>query len=703
MGRKSREKSSRGETRWHGAPAISFEPRGDNGIIKAHWSPEEHQQMLVQISDGLPGMKSGIDGLIEELKSILAQFDAIAIAATLSLMVLVASSEDEYSGPWSIPHLEYLLSMILALPRPPAPKEVTSDIIQQVVTLAADIMDKVRTYYVFSASAQGQSEVALSMRLHSLVVRGDGYPQHIHHLTEQLLAAIDGFLRNRLNVIGQSVLRFMELARDQVVSRLNAEMDTRREALRQALGKADANAVAQAIADTASPAAAELFRVELEDRALMDLMSSQIGENAGFLQPDKWAAWPLSSTLVTKRPFIKDGDRYYLFAVSGLLGNAPRHVEALVERLDPAYFAVPYREHRHDVTVRLASDYLTECIRPDQSAVHLYYPDPDTGDTTELDAMLLVGDTLIALEAKGGLLSDPARRGAPSVAEDVRRTVGDAFEQGTRVLRFVDSADTVTFLDSKGAQLLSVRGSDFSRRLVISVTYDHMGVVNVSLPQLRSLGGLPGQGWPWSVGIHDLAAVTEVLHSPAALLHYVQRRLAANLPMVNSFDELDYLGAYIKDGLSAVLNPGERGLDAVMLTSHTDSLDEYFYGIDAPHPPDMPRRKVPIGVSTLLTRLDEQRPQGHIAASLAVLDADEATLHRLNGAILKADREATDTRLLINCRDTVFAFGRLKQAPDSSILGERLRHDLRSGLKVIGFFWKGSIESAECDFFIASS
>lgn len=64
------------------------------------------------------------------------------------------------------------------------------------------------------------------------------------------------------------------------------------------------------------------------------------------------------------------------------------------------------------------------------------------------------------------------------------------------------------------------------------------------------MGLLSGREWPWSVFVNDLRIISEIIETPAEFLLFLERRLSVNdHPAISTFDEIDYLAMFLKEGL----------------------------------------------------------------------------------------------------------------------------------------------------------
>src|SRR5208283_4460744 len=76
----------------------------------------------------------------------------------------------------------------------------------------------------------------------------------------------------------------------------------------------------------------------------------------------------------------------------------------------------------------------------------------------------------------------------------------------------------------------------------------------------------PGE-YPWSVSLADLETVSEFSEGPDVLLHYIERRLAAQLADTETVgDEIRLFGAYLKTRMPDSMFLDDHGRRVSMIT-----------------------------------------------------------------------------------------------------------------------------------------
>jgi hypothetical protein len=179
------------------------------------------------------------------------------------------------------------------------------------------------------------------------------------------------------------------------------------------------------------------------------------------------------------------------------------------------------------------------------------------------------------------------------------------------------------------ASRLRVKSSGLNDFVLVTVNLDPLDMFTTNLNRLVTLGVLGGENLPWSVSYLDLVEIVAALEFPVQLLHFLRRRQRVNeLGFVSAFDELDWFGHYLKEGLYFEQLAEERDggeSDFVWnITGYSEDLDAYFMHDDrysTPKPP-IPRQPMPEAMRMTLRELEDAQHHGYLRVSMALLDLD---------------------------------------------------------------------------------
>lgn len=279
-----------------------------------------------------------------------------------------------------------------------------------------------------------------------------------------------------------------------------------------------------------------------------------------------------------------------------------------------------YDRHRAAWVEKAATERLAAALPGSVSWTGAKWSSPE--DESDLDGLVGCDDFAARLQCKAGRISPPARRGAPSMAEDIQAVINDAAHQHARLAKALrdHNATTIGFTPEQAAAL--------NRPLTVEVVVclDDVTVWSTETHKLRRLVSLPDTPQlPWVLSLTDLFAVTDVLQGPE-LVHYLMRRLRLEGEgKVSAHDELDWLGNYINDGLYFDDHfEGDGTPDNLRLMSFTGQFDTWYFsraGMTS-HPVPRPQQPMPTELRQLIDRLGRDRPRHWLTAGLILLNGD---------------------------------------------------------------------------------
>lgn len=254
--------------------------------------------------------------------------------------------------------------------------------------------------------------------------------------------------------------------------------------------------------------------------------------------------------------------------------------------------------------------------------------DRDQPRQGELDCLVLADDHALLVEIKAGSMTPEARRGAPdALRERLGTLIGEAHEQALRARRFMASSDEVEF--EVDDDRLRVRAAGINDFILVTVNLDALDPYTTNLNSVADFGVLGEEDLPWSVSLLDLEEIAEALEFPAQLLHFIHRRRRVNeLGFVEAYDEIDWFGHYLSEGLFFEhLVPAATQSDGKFvwsITGYSKDLDAHFMHDDRcpGDPPPIPQQSMPDDMRALLQELENAQHRGYLHLSLALLDLD---------------------------------------------------------------------------------
>lgn len=356
------------------------------------------------------------------------------------------------------------------------------------------------------------------------------------------------------------------------------------------------------------------------------------------------------------RPILLDGSGNFAAPHNALLTPAiqGRVEEALVGDKQ-AWEA--YREKRGKLVEEAATELVSRHLPGCEEYLGLEYFVPTTDEVerngsaaytklVEGDALLVVDDVAIVLEAKSGTLRGRSRAGDRlRLRGDLRRIVTGAAEQGERLRGRI--------LEDKGLRLRDGSWLDLGKvREVhtIAVSLEDLSGIATVTSELVDAGLLSGESLPWTVSLHDLRIISEIVDRPSELLLYIRRRTEPNMTRhFVAVDEIDFFMHFYAGQLYVEADPDQvrtelpqlaapttrdyrkyKKQGRELLTSRTDPVDAWYMNRLGYRqtPAAKPKMNADVDLLALVDNLAERREPGWLAMSAQLLDVDTPTQRR---------------------------------------------------------------------------
>ncbi|MEU4643376.1 hypothetical protein [Micromonospora sp. NPDC023814] len=367
------------------------------------------------------------------------------------------------------------------------------------------------------------------------------------------------------------------------------------------------------------------------------------------------------------RPILRDPDGSFVVVHGGLLIPAIRERVEEALRFDQRAWDV-YSKHRGQYVEQAAADLIVAHLPGCVSHLGLEYFVPATGVETEParytkvvegDGLLICDDVAIIIESKAVALRAQSRTGDPlRLRQDLRRIVTEAANQSERLRRRILDDGGLRLRDQNWLDLSGVREVH-----AIAVSLEDLSGIATVTSDLVAAGLLTDSALPWTVSLHDLRIISELIDRPAELLLYLRRRTEPDITRrFHAVDELDFYLHFLAAKLYAEPDPDvvhrelpQLGAPRVrdrrkyrkqqleLLTSRTDALDAwYMHRLGYRRTPaDKPRLMADRGLLQLVDDLAARAEPGWLAMSATLLSGDTPTQRRWAGL---GERLAGQTR-----------------------------------------------------------
>lgn len=265
------------------------------------------------------------------------------------------------------------------------------------------------------------------------------------------------------------------------------------------------------------------------------------------------------------------------------------------------------------------------------------------GKQYENDLLVIVDRFALVIEAKAGMVSAPAKRGAPErLFRTLQELIEDPSEQALRFIEFLNENRGDLSLKVKKGPNNRFNSADITYFIPLGVTLSHLGMTSTNLKQLIRAGVTKRsiEELVTSISLTDLEVVLDLLPQTAEKLHYFQRRreLEANIEYMG--DELDLLAWYLDDAFNLGKDQEKYGLFKMDLKSK--ELDNYIIGSAKNENVIKPGLRRSQWWKDILDRLEKMQPQNWLEISYLLHNINYEDQNTL---IQMRDRLAQDVKM----------------------------------------------------------
>ena len=348
-------------------------------------------------------------------------------------------------------------------------------------------------------------------------------------------------------------------------------------------------------------------------RSLLEDFAWVPGENDEFYAPGAFAGTPLRTLPARVKPGIVLGGNVYATDGQFVRDTAYRAIQRGVWK------RLPYRDEwlkRQAIVVEDAfPSIFARQLAGAEVLRSVHYREVGTGRWVEADRVILMADHMIVVEAKAG--NQPMQSPATSYASH-ERAIGElllkAYSQCRRFVEYLAGAREVPLFELLEGQYVEVRrlrSADYRLVLPIGLTVEAFTPFSALAKELPGVDPILDK-YPFvSMSVDDLFVLSRFLPTTGELLHYLSvRQQVAAIRGAMLFDEVDHLGAYIRDNrFDLRIRDQLKEAHQVTWSEFSDVVDRHFEGEDWESKP-VPTQTYPAKVAEILRALDERRPNG---------------------------------------------------------------------------------------------
>ncbi|PPI05320.1 hypothetical protein [Rathayibacter sp. AY1B8] len=279
----------------------------------------------------------------------------------------------------------------------------------------------------------------------------------------------------------------------------------------------------------------------------------------------------------------------------------------------------------------------------------------------EGDLLFVLDDVAVIVEVKANAMSATSRTGAgPILRRDLTAIITKAAAQAARVEERIDQDGGLRLYKAGWRDLAHIREIH-----TVAVSLEDLPGVATAAGDLIAAGLLNPAHVPWTISLHDLQVIIDLVDRPAEFLLYLRRRTSPLVPLkFRAPDELDLFLYFFEAGLfvepSSHAASGElphlstpkptdirryEQQKLIIISSRTDALDEWHNrnlpgGIaDAPKPTMRNAALAP-----LVDELQARKDYAWLSTSATLLSANGATQDQMLRIPRQLLRSVNDAR-----------------------------------------------------------
>ena len=331
---------------------------------------------------------------------------------------------------------------------------------------------------------------------------------------------------------------------------------------------------------------------------------------------------PLSDNVIFYKPIIKLNDRtFFLPKPDFLLDRLDRLLEYILESEKQSHSDIwnKFVELKSAYLENKTAEYFSRVFPKNHLFKNLYYW---LGrDRMEIDLLVMYDNKIFIVESKAGNLPLPAKQdGREELRTRMTDLVEKALQQAIRSRDYIITHPKAQFWNkSKDTVLLEIDSSNTSYQFFfVNVTLEPLSGFAASLKNIEAFGFFKDGEYPWSVYLHDLDVVTDLLSEPIYFIHYIEQRMKAQKQNIfNSQSELILLGYYLKFGnfYQQLIEGSENVKQLFLHPGYMDPIERYYLT-----QMEKPQLEIPKGLENLLLNMQKYYQSGFTDVTSLLLD-----------------------------------------------------------------------------------
>lgn len=603
---------------------------------------------------------------LAEIESVIRSTNPLQLLAHFAFydqLLLDAKSNSGGYAPTQQSAVEWLQSLVLRLTETQIREVLDSPPTGAILVRINELLNETQQAYgLMRMGAKEPSPTALvseMVRQQTAFVRNEGYPSQIKRMLDGLTKPLDNEFERREGFNLSQVVEVLYALTNLIQTRLNEDQRHRHRIFAKRKRHemietfaASNNLPLDRVIATLAPASTDLnaLRMELMNwmdtinyrffffdaetfssllpagtprstaKNILDKLSIELGELAQD-DPERL----ILGNPVWTRPIIHLGEGRYFFPFVGLVQSFG--LEMMERFIDPKYspkhlglWACYCDKVRGNYLEMRTLEILQKAFPNTRIYRGLKWQDFDAKISGENDVLVLLDTHALVFECKSGRLRASASRGEPgALSGDIGKLLNDPAVQAGRFSAYLRKQSGVVKLKDYEDIEHSIDLTHLKHVTAVGVILDYVGSIVTQQRLLRNAKLLKEDAVPSAnLPLHDLECVLDLLERPAAIFHYLRRRveLEANTEIIT--DEMGLLALYLSTGFD--LGELEGGYEnRLALPRLGNEVEPYFMGQEKGESVPKPQMRMRPWLRDMLIRFEERKFPGWLDASAALL------------------------------------------------------------------------------------
>ncbi|PAV13096.1 hypothetical protein ASJ81_18745 [Methanosarcina spelaei] len=555
----------------------------------------------------LPTVKKEMYDLLSEIETLILDdlnpLDALGHSTTKNLLVdLETNRKDGFDN--SQLEVEIVQNIILKNKQENYRKVSTYENLKKFDDLLKDFRNKLYFYLMYSIYSDEtlnliEKETLFNTILNFLILRGDAFPLHYKKVAlelfseprieemlkklgftiEEYFETIEEIQRQNVAFIKDRVTKLDEVQKDffECFDKNFKEFDDPQKTVEMCKAQVGEDLLDKCCRDFLSIGLKDNYKIipnVKTNEKILDLLSLEFGCN------EHWTS-PLDKSDIELKPLIHIDKEYYCFLIPHLV----RNVIPIIESIFSEKFSEKvkkYIEIKSDFFERKSFELLRNALPKATIQEKLYYPINEEGEDKypEIDGVVSYKDSLLLVEIKAKKRRSIAgRKDILTISKgDFKKNISEAFEQSKRALDYVLSSEEVGFYNNNHKQVMKIKKEDYKNIFLVNISLEAFEEYSTALNKVKLWDSklLRGTHYPFAISIYDLMVITNILENSDDFIKYLQERISLNKKQeINSFDEIDYFGYFLKHGTLSKTSDLPKSEDTI-INGYSSDIERYY-------------------------------------------------------------------------------------------------------------------------------